>query len=296
MTRAPTRRALVVILIAGAAAAALSAQTSAKHFLWRVLDSNGAAVQLLGSIHVMPPSAYPLSPEIERAFEASKVLVEEVNLDEANDPQAMLPMLAKAMLTDGRTLDQVISAETFAAVKARTEQAGLPMIAVERMKPWMVSIALTAPALRAAGFDLELGLDKYFFTKAKKAGIERRALETVAYQIDRFDQMSLPLQETLLTTTLRDLDTEVTEANGLVTAWTAGDPSVTEKLLVKMREESPDLYRRLLVERNQNWIEPIERCLHEHAGCFIVVGAAHLVGPDGLLELLEKKGYTVQQE
>jgi len=159
-----------------------------------------------------------------------------------------------------------------------------------------VGIALTAPALQAAGFDPALGLDRYFFDKAKKAGMEHRGLETVDYQLDRLDQMSLPLQERMLKSTLEDVDDEVAQARALVASWTAGDTAATLKELQKTTAESPELYTRLLVERNQNWVEPVERCLRENSGCFFVVGSAHLVGPDGLPALLEKKGYTVQQQ
>jgi hypothetical protein len=56
------------------------------------------------------------------------------------------------------------------------------------------------------------------------------------------------------------------------------------------------LYQRLLVERNHNWVAHVETCLKQNAGCFVVVGAAHLVGPDGLPTLLSKRGYKVTQQ
>ena len=61
-------------------------------------------------------------------------------------------------------------------------------------------------------------------------------------------------------------------------------------------QQSPELYQRLLSERNQNWMPHVERCLTDNAGCFVVVGAAHLVGQDGLPVLLRKKGYKVTQQ
>src|SRR6185436_14237102 len=135
------RRLAVAALLAAFLATSSLAQAPAKHFMWSVKDSKGATVYLLGSIHVLTPDVYPLSPEIEKQFDASKVLVEEVNLDDMNDPTALVPILAKAMFTDGRTLDQVVSAETYAEVKKRAEKAGLPLMAIQRMKPWMAAVA-----------------------------------------------------------------------------------------------------------------------------------------------------------
>jgi uncharacterized protein len=274
----------------------VSAQTPAKHFLWKVEAPNGATAYLLGSLHVLTADAYPLPAPIDKAFAGSKTLVEEVDLDEMNDPMLMMAALAKAMLADGQTLDQVISAETYAEVKKRAEAYGMPMMALQRMKPWLVAVTLMAPTLQAAGFKPELGIDRHFFDRAKATGLKRQALETLAYQLDRFDQMPMKLQEDLLQATIEDLDTQVTGVKDMVRAWSSGDLGAIEKLTLTTFLESPELYQRLLVERNQNWVPFVERCLSENAGCFVVVGAAHLVGKDGLPTLLAKKGFKVTQQ
>jgi hypothetical protein len=288
-------RRLILVLLA-LSVAAPSAQTGTKSFLWKVEGPRGNVAYLLGSMHVLTPDFYPLSPTIDKAFEASKTLVEEVDLDELSDPIQMMGALAKAMLTDGRTLDQLIAPATFADVKRRAEKAGLPMMAIQRMKPWLAAITLMAPALQAAGFRAELGVDKHFFDRAKAAGLKRQALETLAYQLDRFDQLSPPLQEAMLKATLEDLDTQMKNVNALAKAWAAGDAKGIEVLLLGAFLESPELYDRLLVERNRNWIATVETCLQQNAACFIVVGAAHLVGPHGVPTLLEKKGLKVTQQ
>lgn len=277
-------------------AATVVAQPAQKHFLWSVRDAHGGVAHLVGSLHVLTPEFYPLSLELERTFDASKVLVEEVDLDEMNDPTAMLSLIGKAMFSDGRTLEDSVSPATFAEVRRRADQAGLPLLALQRMKPWMAAVALTTPALRAAGFDTELGLDKHFFERAKKAGLERRALETVRYQLDRFDELSPALQEALLTSTMADLDTQTANVRVIAQAWASGDTATIERLMLSSVVDSAVLYQRLLVERNHNWIAHIDTCLQQKAGCFVVVGAAHLVGPDGLPTLLAKKGYAVEQK
>jgi uncharacterized protein YbaP (TraB family) len=273
-----------------------SAQSPGKHFLWKVEDGKGQAAYLLGSLHVLTADAYPLAAPIEKAFAESKTLVEEVDLDEMNDPMQMMAALAKAMLTGGQTLDQLVSPATFADVKKRAEEYGMPMAAVQRMKPWLVAITLMAPTLQSAGFKPELGIDKHFFDRAKEKGLKRQALETLTYQIDRFDQMSPKLQEEMLIATIEDLDTQVSGVKDMVRAWTSGDIDTMEKLTLTAFVQSPELYQRLLLERNQNWMPHVERCLADNAGCFIVVGAAHLVGKDGLPVLLAKKGYKIAQQ
>lgn len=267
-----------------------------KHFLWRVEGQNASVAYLLGSLHVLTPEYYPLSAEINKAFAASQTLVEELDFDEMSDPAQMMNALGKAMLTDGRTLDQIVAPSTFAEVSRRAEKAGLPMVALQRMKPWLVTITLMGPTLQAAGFKADLGVDKHFFDRAKEAGLKRQALETLAYQIDRFDQLSPKLQEEMLVSGMKDLDAQVGNVQEMARQWAAGDVRTLEKELLASFEDSHELYDRLLVERNRNWVPHVETCLQQNAGCFIVVGAAHLVGPDGLPAMLEKKGYTVTQQ
>ena len=276
-------------------AAPLAGQTG-KNFLWKVEGPGGSVAYLLGSLHVLTPEWYPLSKTINDAFAASTTLVEEVDIDETNDPAVMMAALAKAMLTDGKTLDQIVAPEVFAEVTRRAEKSGLPMIALQRMKPWLVAITLMGPTLQAAGFKPELGIDRHFYDRAKVSGMKRQALETLTYQLDRFDQLPPKLQEDLLKTTMEDLDTEVSGVKDMAQAWAFGNVASIEKLTLASLQESPELYKRLLLERNNNWVPHVEACLKEKAGCFIVVGAAHLVGPDGLPSLLAKKGYKVTQQ
>jgi uncharacterized protein YbaP (TraB family) len=207
-----------------------------------------------------------------------------------------MSLVGKAMLPDGRTLDQVIAADLHKEVMARVDKAGLPRVAVQRMKPWMVAMMLTAPALQAAGFKAEHGVDRHFYERAKSAGLERRALETVAFQFDRMDQMSAADQEELLRSTIEDLDTQTNNVKTMADAWAKGETSVLEKLLLAGMKSSPELYKRMLVERNASWVSSVEACIAQKTACFVVVGAAHLVGDDSLVVMLRNKGYKVEQQ
>jgi len=289
-------RALATIALVVLVSTPAFGQKSGNQFMWKVEGPGGSSAYLLGSLHVLTADFYPLSATINKAFAESKTLVEEVDIDEMNDPMVMMAALSKAMLTDGRTLDQVIAPELFAEVKKRAEQAGMPMIAIQRMKPWLVAITLMAPTLQAAGFKPELGIDKHFFDRAKDSGMKRQGLETMAFQLDQFDSMSPKLQEEMLRTTIEDLDKEVAGVKEMAQAWSFGNVAAMEKMTLDEMKDAPELYQRLLVQRNQNWIPHVEACIKESSGCFIVVGAAHLVGPDGLPTLLAKKGYKVTQQ
>jgi uncharacterized protein YbaP (TraB family) len=276
--------------------AGASAQTPGRHFLWKVEAPGGATAYLLGSLHVLAADSYPLPAAIDKAFSESKTLVEEVDLDEMSDPTAMMAALAKAMLSDGQTLDQLIAPDVYAEVRKRAESTGIPMLALDRMKPWLVAVTLMAPTLQSAGFKPEFGVDRHYFDRAKERGMKRQALETIAYQLDRFDSMPAPVQESLLKATIQDLETQLKDVQAMVRAWASGDVAAVEKLTLTSFKDSPELYKLLLVERNHNWVPHVQKCLADNAGCFVVVGAAHLVGPDGLPALLAAKRLKVTQQ
>jgi uncharacterized protein YbaP (TraB family) len=166
---------------------------------------------------------------------------------------------------------------------------------VRPMKPWMVMMMLSAMQVQQAGLNPALGLDQYFFDKATKAGKTVIGLETAEYQIDRFDTMPEALQEQLLRSTLDELNLQTKELSATVAAWQRGDAMTIEKGVLGSFRKYPAAYRSLIVERNNNWIPQLEKCLARTTPCMVVVGAAHLVGPDGLLTLLQRKGYKIEQ-
>lgn len=285
----------VLVMLCGFALEARPASAQGRHFLWRV--ERGSSIGfLMGSIHVLTPEYYPLSPRIEEAFARSGTLLEEIDLGEMSLPETQLLMATKAMYSDGRTLDSAVSKETYAMIEARLKTSGLPIEVFMRMKPWVVAAVLLTTELQRAGFDPELGLDRHFYDKAIGAGKRVEGLETVAFQVDRFDQMADALQEALLRETVRDIDVQKKNVKALADAWVNGDVSTLERMLLAGLTSSPAVYERLLLERNRAWIPKIEACLARPTPCFVVVGAGHLVGKEGLIDLLSKQGYRLTQQ
>jgi uncharacterized protein len=288
---------VAVIATTIAACTVSAAQTSSREtssFLWKIQSATGV-LYLAGSVHALSADVYPLNPAFQRAFEASGTLVEEIDLASATMLAAAPLLLTKGMYQDGRTFDRVVSKETSALVAARLKDSPLSLEMLRPMKPWMVMLVLTSMLVQQAGFDANLGLDKYFFDKAVAAGKTVISLETAESQVDRFDRMSEPLQEQMLRTALADMDAESRELKAIVAAWQRGDRDALERTLLAGFKDYPAAYASLIVERNRNWLPQIEACFARTSPCFVVVGAAHLVGADGLLALLQQKGYRIEQ-
>jgi len=221
------------------------------------------------------------------------MLVEEVDMGEMLSSDAQLHMLTRGMLPAGQSLDAVLSPATLTLVNKTVADLGLPIEPLKQFKPWMLALTLLELEWQQAGFDANLGLDKHFFDEAKSGGKPVQGLETLDYQISRFDEMSMGDQDHLLAESLND--TELADVKTLANAWKAGDEPAVEHIVLDDLKAEPNLYQRLLVERNRNWMPKIEALFNRPGHTLVVVGAAHLVGPDGLLAMLKAKGYAVEQ-
>jgi hypothetical protein len=282
---------VVAIAIAGAAVAHAA---EAKTFGWKA-SGKGGVIYLIGSIHVMTPDFYPLNPALEAAFKDADLLVEEVDMAEMLDPAAQMKILSRGMLPGDQSLDKLLSPATLALVRKATGDLGAAGGPLMRFKPWMLAVALQGMELQKAGFDPELGLDKHFYDAAIEAGKSVQGLETADYQISVFDGMTMEQQDRMLAQTLRELATELASVGKLADAWKAGDAATVERIVQAELKAEPLIYQRLLVDRNKNWLPKIEALFGRSGRALVVVGAAHLVGPDGVVAMLRAKGYTVEQ-
>jgi len=289
----PTAPRLIAVAVVFATLVVAQA-AQAKTFAFKA-TGKGGTIYLMGSIHVMSESFYPLNPVLEAAFKDSDLLVEEVDLAQMLDPMAQMNILTRGMLPSNQSLDKVISPATLALVQKATGDLGPAAGPLMRFKPWMLAITLQGMELMKAGFDPALGLDQHFYDQAKESGKSVQGLETVEFQISRFDAMTMEQQDRMLSETLKELATETETVGKLGDAWKAGDVPTIERIALADLKSDPLMYQRLLVERNKNWMPKIEALFARPGKALVVVGAAHLVGPDGLLAMFKAKGYRVDQ-
>ena len=281
---------IALVLASGAVA-----QTRGRSFLWKV-QSGTNVMYLAGSVHALTADAYPLNPAYQHAFDASGALVEEINLAEADPLSGGLGLLAKGMYQDGRTFSSAVSRETVAMVEQKLKATPLAIDLIQPMKPWMVMLMLEALGAQTAGLDPQLGLDKHFYDLANDKGKQVIGLETAESQIDRFDKMPERMQEQMLRSELTEMETEQSSLRSILTAWQNGDAAAIEKMLLGSFNDNPAAYNSLITERNRNWMPQLDACLKRSSPCFVVVGAAHVVGPQGLLAMLQQRGYRVEQQ
>jgi len=268
---------------------------SQKNFLWRI-QSKTNTVYVLGSLHLSKKEIYPLNQKIESAFDQSNVLAVEANINDIKKIDIQ-KLMESAFYPANDTLEKHVSPETYEWVRKETSGLGIPIELINKQKPWFLAMTLVALETLKLGLDPNLGIDKYFLSKAegKKKMLE---LESLDYQINLLSNLSDKDQELFLVYTLRDLKIMEQEVNKLIQAWSSGDTKGMESIITRSASEDKSLspiFEKLIYERNRKMVLKIEDFLRAKETYFVIVGAGHLVGDQGIIEILRGKGYIVEQ-
>lgn len=287
---------VALTLFASSALAGENRGAGQKSFLWRI-QSKTATAFILGSVHLAKPDIYPLPQKIEESFDKSGILALEADPAKAQDTALLQQMLAAASYTEGGLLSEHLSRETFEIARREIERLGLPMESFSRIKPWFLAMSIETLEFQRLGYDPANGIDVYFAGKAagKKRIVE---LESFDYQIRLLNGFSDQEQELFLLYSLKDLATLQDGIEELMDAWRSGDTKTMEGLTTRTLSELPEIrpiFDKLFYKRNREMTARIEQLLKGRETIFVVVGAAHLVSKEGIIELLRGKGYAIEQ-
>lgn len=289
----------------GALAAPAQAQTDwaaieADPAIWRIA-SDGGDVYLFGTVHILPPQLEWRTATINAALaDADRIYFEADAMSPESQAEmtALIPQLG--MNAPGVTLSSLISEEAQANLARLAEGLGAPAGALEStldpLQPWLAGLTVAIIQIQAAGYDPTSGVEYRLKAAGDEAGMAYGYFETVEQQLRFFADMPIETQiadfEIGLAQTLEEPDL----LNRMVQAWAAGDTDGLDTIMNEsMRDTSADLYDVLIVQRNQNWIPLIEDILESGESAFIAVGAGHVTGPQGIVNLLQARGHTVER-
>ena len=286
LRRGLTRGLAGLLLLAFASLSHARGETS----VWTV-KGKANTVYFAGSVHALPKEHAHFPEQLERAYEAAKVVMLEVDLDDMDPLEAVQFITVNGTLPPEKSLQDVVGEKDYARVSELAGNLGIPEMAITRLEPWAAALVLTQFALVKTGFDSNLGIDMQITERAKKDGKPVEGLETVIDQLSVFDARSFPEQTRFLLDSTDDAEHLGEDLSKLIDAWRTGDLRALEKEFAKERAKSPALYDALLVTRNHQWMPKIEALLNGDQDYLVVVGTLHYVGKDGLLSLLEKRGF-----
>jgi uncharacterized protein YbaP (TraB family) len=283
----------LVLLLAPSAARSLGAQE--RTLLWKVSEGD-KSIFLLGSIHYLRKENYPLNQAILDAFDASDRLVLEIDLQNTPAGAAQRLTLEKAVYRDGSNLAQNVSQETYQLTSKRAAELGIDMQVVQPMKPWFVAMTMLAVKLQRMGLDPKLGVDHHLAERARRDGKPTSGLETLEFQLGIFDQLSKREQELMLRETAGELERIDKNVKDIVESWLKGDGDRLAALLLAGMRQYPELQQKLVIERNRRWLDQIAKLVEQGSNAMVVVGAAHLVGQEGIVDMLKARGLSVEQK
>lgn len=265
--------------------------------LWKVAGPQGSALYLLGSFHLLKPSDYPVSSDVDQAFSTAQRLVFELSPEEMDSPALAAQMLQAAVRTDGRLLKDDLDADTWRLLQDWAGDNNMPLDRLSGLKPWFVGLTVSIAQMTRQGLDPQSGLDRHLMERAQKAGKPATGLESASAQIRMLDGMGAEEQRQLLREALELAGKGDEQGRRLHDAWRRGDADLLWRdMAVEMKRRYPQLYQRINVDRNDDWLPLLQPWLQAGQGTtLVVVGALHLLGEDGVVQKLRAQGYTVER-
>lgn len=264
------------------------------HALWE-LHGRQNTVYILGSIHVLRPSDYPLAPAVLHAYSAASSIFMEVNLAQIDPQRMQTELLASARLPEGKTLPGIMGDARYKRAQVLAQEVGIDIGIFDAFAPWFAAEAISQLQLQQLGFQPKSGVEMFFLDRARADGKSVAGLETVHDQIALFDALSMDEQAEYLVSSLEEAHDLPKQVDAMVQAWSRGDTQWFADQLKSEIGRDPVLYESVLVARNRKWVPKIEALLNDDKNYLVIVGTAHLVGRGSVIELLKKDGIAAAQ-
>jgi uncharacterized protein YbaP (TraB family) len=271
-----------------------AAPATAESPVW-IIEKDGRTVYLGGTVHILDESQYPLPPGFDAAYSRAQTIVLETDLVKMQDPEFLSAAMVRLTYPEPETIRDYLEPGTYEALEAYFTERGLNFSRVERFRPGLLISTMLVLELQRLGLG-GTGADMFVHQRAASDEKPRRYLETVDEQIDYIAGLGAGEEEATILYSLADMKQLATRWQQLLATWRVGDLDRMQAIAVdEMQHDFPRVYDDLLVRRNLAWVDKIERMLEDEPIEFVVVGALHLGGEDGLLELLAARGCQVEQ-
>lgn len=277
-----------------ALAAAEASHGEGQPAMWTLKDED-TTLYIMGTVHLLRPDLDWRSEEITHALTSADTVVFEADVASQQAASEMMKFIStKGMFTDGRQLTSLLTEYEQAELEAALGTVGLPLGAVQPMKPWWAAVNLSVMQIQKEGFDPNSGVETVLRLEAEQAGKSFAYLETIDEQLGKLATLPDAVQVDFLISSAESIEEGGEVLDALVSEWVDGDVNGLALLLANPdMMGSEDLYDALLRQRNQDWVGKISAMLDEPGTRLIAVGAGHLAGDDSVIRLLENEGYEV---
>ena len=252
-------------------------------------------VYLLGSIHMLRAKDHPLPNNVEVVYKEAERLVMELDLDDIDPVGALQYLMTYGVLDNQTKLRDVMGPRLYAQAKASANETGIPIELLDQSEPWLAAMTVQEITMMRIGFKPEFGVEMYLMAKASADGKPITGLETIEQQLGFLDNLSIDTQIRWFLQSIEEGGRMELLIDDMVAAWRNGDLQFLEKELLHEMHNYPELHQAILTDRNKSWVAPIMELLDDEDDYLVVVGAAHLIGEDGVPDLLSKQGVRIRQ-
>ena len=249
-------------------------------------------VYLFGSVHLLKPGEFTLQGALEEAYEDAEAVFLEVDMDDLSPLDLAAATADRAIDPQGRSLDELMGSDA-ALARDRAREAGIDLSLFGQLEPWFAGLTVVSLVLARDGYVADAGVEQVVQERAAADGKEILGLETLDEQLAALDSMEIGVQREFLLKALDDAQRPTDALEAFLQSWRQGDDEALAGELATEFAGAPELYRSLILERNRNWAERISGLLGDSRDYLVVVGALHLVGPDGLPATLAARGLAV---
>jgi uncharacterized protein YbaP (TraB family) len=262
--------------------------------IWEIEGASNR-VLLMGSVHYLRATDYPLPEGMLQAYELADSLVMEIDMDSLDPMSAQTALMSLGISPDGTTLKEALGADTYREAEQRATELGIPLALFDQFEPWFAALTITQLRMTQLGFDPAWGIETRFTQMAASDSKEIFGLETLEEQLGFMDNLDAQSQKEFLLESLEDAALVEEEIESIVAGWRTGDTDALTELMLEGFADTPKLEDALLLQRNRNWVEPIQKLLDQPDNFLIIVGAMHLVGEHSVIAMLENKGFKIRQ-
>lgn len=263
--------------------------------LWKI-EGNGIKnpSYLFGTIHLIPKEDYFLPKGLEPAFNQVQKVFFEIDLDQMNDPTSMMGVFDKIFMTNDTSLTDLVTKDEYEKLNAYFEKIGFPLSMFERMKPMFLSALAGVDGNPAAlkdgsykSYEMELS------ELAKTKNLETDGLESIEFQLSIFDSIPYGIQAKMLLESIATTEQNEDQMKQMYHNYKMQNLNALNQTLSKEDQTLQPYLEMMLYNRNKNWIPKIKSEVDKGA-CFFAVGAGHLGGARGVINLLRKEGFTLK--
>jgi len=295
--------AVMSLFILGVANAQTKPETP-KSVLWEVSGKDIKTSYIFGTMHLMPKDDFLIDAPTKKSFDAAEQAVFEIDMKDMENPMALMGMMGKMMMPGDTTIKDLISDEDYKLLKSKFDASGFPLEMMQNMKPMFLSMLTDGDAMKGLsgtpGGDDEknktMSYELEFSKLAKTVNKPTAGLETMDFQMGLFDSIPLKVQADMLVDGLKNKNDGKDEMKDMVKIYLNKDIEKMSGLISQDKSSKNSMASfeaMFLNNRNANWISKIEKLMRDKSS-FIAVGAAHLGGAKGVLNLLKLKGYTIK--